>query len=81
MFEGIVLRRQPRMMNLVLGTSLGYAFGGHGASNLSGEMLSRKIDYDILLCNERLQVARTMNMSGYGNEFIGRANMHNKERV
>ena len=54
MFEGIVLRRPPRMMNLVFGAAGGYAFGGHGASNLSGEMLSRKIDYDILACNEML---------------------------
>ena len=53
-FEGVFLRRAPRMMNLVLGTSAGYAFGGYGASSLSGEMLSRKIDYDILLCNEQL---------------------------
>ena len=81
MFEGIVLRRPPRMMNLVMGGAAGYAFGGHGASNLSGEMLSRKIDYDILVCNEKLQVTRTMNLSGYGQDFIGRANMSTNEKV
>ena len=80
MFEGIIMRRAPKMPNLLLGASLGYAFGGYGASNLSGEMLKRKIDFDILICNETQQVRRTMNLSGYGNDFIGRANMSISEK-
>jgi len=40
-FEGIFLRRAPRMMNLLIGAGAGYAFGGYGASSLSGNLLAR----------------------------------------
>ena len=79
-FEGIFLRRAPRMMNLLIGTGAGYAFGGYGASSLSGELLSRKFDCDIINCNESDQIRRTMNLAGYNQDFIGRANMRNDER-
>lgn len=70
MFEGVFLRRAPRMMNLLLGASAGYAFGGYGASNLSGGVLSRTFDFDIIRCNEEQQVRRTLNLAGYNQNFI-----------
>ena len=81
MFEAVYLRRAPRMMSLLIGASSGYAFGGYGASNLSGDMLARKFDYDIIICNEQAQLRRTMNLAGYSQDYIGRANMRNDEQV
>lgn len=48
-FESIVLRKQPRVLSLLVGTSAGYAFGGFGISTLDSNILKRKFDYDILI--------------------------------
>lgn len=69
--ESVFFRRQPRIMNLLIGGCAGYAFGGYGASTtLSNNMLRRKFDFDILMANDKHQLRRTMNMCGYNQEHI-----------
>ena len=78
-FESVVLRKQPRALSLIVGTSAGYAFGGFGVSTIDSNILKRNFDYDIIIAQEKRQQARTMNLAGYGNNHIsGDSNNSNR---
>ena len=73
-FESVLLRRNPSVAMLGLGAGLGYAVAGYGASSMSGSMLTRPFDYDILIAQEKRQQRRVMNLAGYGQDYITGAN-------
>lgn len=73
-FQSVILRRNPTAAMLGLGAVAGYAFGGYGASSMTGSMLMRPFEYDILIAQEQRQQRRVMNLAGYGQDYITGAN-------
>ena len=58
------------LFSIIGATAAGYAFGGMAASNVSNSILSRELDYDIIIANEKRQLRKTMNLAGYGQEHV-----------
>ena len=72
--ESVILRRNPTVFMMGLGAVAGYAFSGYGTSSMTGSMLMRPFEYEILIEQEKRQQRRVLNLAGYGQDYITGAN-------
>ena len=69
--QAVFLRQNPTILAMGMGAVAGYAFGGYGASSsFNSNILKRPIEREVLFAQEKRQLRKTMNLAGYGQDFL-----------
>ena len=70
----VILRRNPVMATAMLGGLASYMVAGYGiGKDMPRNVMKKDFDEDILLAHEQRQIAKTMHISGYGDNYISSA--------